>query len=124
MGGGLDGREQRRGRILAGHAQELPQGQRRLELAAALEGREVGVDLGQQAAQVLLFGERRAIVPAPAREDLRALSWRNLGARLVDDCAARAQRMAREHPGGRINRSLCDEGHSKQACIPEGCVLV
>src|SRR5258706_16165807 len=32
--------------------------------------------------------------------------------------------MAREHPSGRIVRYLCDEGHSKQACVPEGCVLV
>ena len=31
VGGGLDGREQGRGRILAGHAQELAEGQRGLQ---------------------------------------------------------------------------------------------
>jgi hypothetical protein len=66
VGRGLDGREQGLAGILAGHAQELAQGQRRLELPAVLEGAEVGVDLGQQAEQVLLFGERLAIAPAPA----------------------------------------------------------
>ena len=40
--GGLDGREQGLAGILAGHAQELPQGQRRLQFAAALEA--LGVD--------------------------------------------------------------------------------
>jgi len=63
VGRGLDGREQGLAGILAGHAQELAEGQRGLELAAALEGREVDVDLGQQVAQVFLFGERLAIVP-------------------------------------------------------------
>ena len=66
MGRGLDGGEQRLPRILAGHAQELAQGQGGLELAAALEGAEVGVDLGQQAAQVFLLGEGLAILPLPA----------------------------------------------------------
>ena len=72
MGGGLDGREQGRVGVLAGHAQELAQGQRGLELAAALEGREVAVDLGQQVAQVFLFGERLALVP-PALAAGRAM---------------------------------------------------
>ena len=70
MGRGLDGREQGLAGILAGHAQELPQGQGGLQLAAPLEGVEVGLALGQQAAQGLLLGERFALVPpalAPGR---------------------------------------------------------
>jgi hypothetical protein len=47
VGRGLDGREQGRAGIFSGHAQELAQGQRGLELAAALEGADVGIDLGQ-----------------------------------------------------------------------------
>ena len=50
VGRGLDGREQGLTGILAGHAHELAEGQGGLELAAALEGADVGVDLGQQAA--------------------------------------------------------------------------
>ena len=47
---------------------------------------------------------------------------RNFGAGLVDDRVARAQRMAREHPGRPISRSLRDEGHSKQACyLKDAC---
>jgi len=70
VGGGLDGGEHGLARILARHAQELAQGQRRLQLTAALEAAEVGLDLGQQAEEVLLLGERLALVPpalAPGR---------------------------------------------------------
>jgi len=73
VGGGLDGREQGFGRILAGHAQELAESQRGLELAAALESLEVGVDLGQQTAQIFLLGERLALVPAESDPGFR---WR------------------------------------------------
>ena len=66
MGCGLDGGEQGLAGILPGHAQELAQGQRRLQLAAALEAVEVGLDLGQQAEQILLLGERFALPPALA----------------------------------------------------------
>ena len=72
MGRGLDGGEQRLAGILAGHAQELSQRQRRLQLAPALEGDEVGGDLRQAADQLLLLGERRALVP-PALASGRAM---------------------------------------------------
>ncbi len=72
MGRGLDGGEQGLAGILPGHAQELAQGERRLQLAAALEGVEVGGDLGQQAAQGLFLGERCAIV-TPALATGRAM---------------------------------------------------
>src|SRR2546427_1827510 len=69
---GLDGGEQGLAGILAGHAQKLAQGQRRLQLAAALEGVEVGLDVRQQAAQVFLLRERVALVP-PALATGRAM---------------------------------------------------
>jgi hypothetical protein len=73
VGRGLNGGEQRLAGILPGHAQELTQGQRGLELAAALEGADVGVDLGQQAEEILLLGEGLAIVSLPALAAGRAM---------------------------------------------------
>jgi hypothetical protein len=49
VGGGGDGGKQGLARILAGHAQELAQGQGRLQFAALLEAGQVGRALGQQA---------------------------------------------------------------------------
>jgi hypothetical protein len=85
VGGGFDGGEQGRTGILPRHAQELAQGQRRLQLAAALEAAEVGLDLRHQAEQMLLLGEGRAIVTpalAPGRTMLGpehvAVAWLGL----------------------------------------------